>query len=201
MAAGDEFDERPRTRDPARKQRLLEAAADLVARRGYHAVSISDIGAAAGVTGAAVYRHFASKAAMLVALFDRVIDGLLDQASAIVAAEDDQRDLGLLVRGQVEFAIDERELLQVYSREIHNLPEEDRRRLRCKQRRYLEAWVRLVVDLRADVTDVEARALVHAAIGAIQSSLYYENALPRQDLRELLITAGLAVLGTNPREG
>jgi AcrR family transcriptional regulator len=197
VCPGDEFDERPRTRDPERKQRLLAAAADLVARRGYHAVGISDIGAAAGVTGAAVYRHFVSKAALLVALFDRVIDGLLEQAGAIVAAGGDRQDavLALLVRGQVDFAMNERELLQVYSREIHNLPADDRRRLRRKQRHYLEEWVHLVVESRADLTDTEARTLVHAAIGAIQSSLYYESGLSTQDLRRLLTAAGLAVLG------
>jgi AcrR family transcriptional regulator len=63
-----------RTRDPARKERILAAAADLVASSGYHAVSMADIGAAAGITGSGIYRHFASKSALLVALFDQAID-------------------------------------------------------------------------------------------------------------------------------
>ena len=58
-----------RTRDPARKERILAAAADLVASSGYHAVSMADIGAAAGITGSGIYRHFASKSALLVALW------------------------------------------------------------------------------------------------------------------------------------
>ena len=66
----------PRTRDPQRKQKILASAADLVARQGYHAASMADIGSAAGVTGSAIYRHFDSKSAVLVALFDRVIDRL-----------------------------------------------------------------------------------------------------------------------------
>lgn len=71
-----------RTRDPARKERILAAAADLVARHGYHAVSMADIGAVAGITGAGIYRHFDSKSAVLVALFDRVIDGLVREEQA-----------------------------------------------------------------------------------------------------------------------
>jgi AcrR family transcriptional regulator len=73
-----------RTRDPSHKERILAVAADLVARHGYHEVSMADIGAAAGITGSGLYRHFASKSALLVALFDRAIDGLLRDEMRIV---------------------------------------------------------------------------------------------------------------------
>jgi len=73
-----------RTRDPARKERILLAAADLIALKGYHTVSIMDLGAAAGITGSAIYRHFGSKSAVLVELFDRVIDALLRDAQETV---------------------------------------------------------------------------------------------------------------------
>jgi AcrR family transcriptional regulator len=134
-------------------------------------VGMADIGAAAGVTGPAVYRHFESKSAVLVALFDRVIDSLLDNASRIVDETDEVSvALTLLVRDQVTFAIEDREVLQVYMNEINNLPDEDRRRLRRKQRLYLEEWVHVLGELRPELSDAEARALVHAAVGVIQSS-------------------------------
>ena len=72
--------ETPRTRDPARKHKILLAAADLVARNGFNSVSMSEIGAASGITGSAIYRHFDSKSAVLVELFDSAIDQLLDDA-------------------------------------------------------------------------------------------------------------------------
>lgn len=185
-----------RTRDPARKERILAAAADLVARKGYHAVGMADIGAAAGVTGSAIYRHFESKSAVLVALFDRVIDALLSNASTIVEqAADERAALTLLVRDQVRFAIDDREVLVVYMREINNLPAEDRRRLRRKQRLYLEEWVHVLGELRSDLRDPEARALVHAAIGVIQSVLHYRSELPDERLAELITGAAHAALG------
>jgi AcrR family transcriptional regulator len=186
----------PRTRDPARKERILAAAADLVARNGYHAVSMADIGAAAGVTGSAIYRHFESKSAVLVALFDRVIDGLLRDEQQIVQQVTDLRAALLqLIEGQVEFVVADRELAQVYHNEINNLPEDDRRRLRRKQRLYLEEWVHLLDELRTDLTDTEARVTVHAAIGAIQSILFHSNSLPENRLRWLLVSAARAVLG------
>src|SRR6266436_8783688 len=85
-------DQRPqdqRRRDPRRRQRILSAAADLVAERGYHEVGMADIGAAAGITGSAIYRHFDGKSAVLVAMFDHVIDDLSGEASEIVASGGD----------------------------------------------------------------------------------------------------------------
>lgn len=185
-----------RTRDPARKERILAAAADLVAGNGYHAVSMADIGAAAGITGSGIYRHFESKSAVLVALFDRVIDGLLRDEERIVDEISDLRAaLRRLIDGQVDFVVAERELAQVYHHEIANLPEEDQRRLRRKQRLYLEEWVHIVGELRDDLTDTDARVLVHAAIGAIQSALFHSVGLPEDQLRRRLTEAACAVLG------
>ena len=182
----------PRTRDPARKEKILSAAADLVAHNGFHAVSMADIGAAAGITGSGIYRHFESKSAVLVALFDGVIDGLLRDSSKTVAGEPDLRSaMGELIA----FVVEERELAQVYYHEVHNLPADDQSRLRRKQRRYLEEWVHLLHEIRPALSDTEARALVHAAIGAIQSTLFHNGGLSTDRLRELLTGAARATLG------
>lgn len=185
-----------RVRDPDRKERILVAAAELVARHGYHSVSMADIGAAAGIVGSGVYRHFASKVAVLVALLERVMERLLSNAADIVlSAADDRTALAALVRDQIDFAIDDRRLLQVYQREIHNLPEEDRRRLRRMQRHYIEEWVHVLTGLRPDLTDAEARTVVHAAIGAIQSVIYYNSGLSREPLIAVLAGVADAALG------
>jgi AcrR family transcriptional regulator len=186
----------PRTRDPARKERILAAAADLIALNGYHTVSMTDLGAAAGITGSAIYRHFGSKSAVLVELFDRVIDALLRDAQETVLNQDDlQKALTHLIAGQVEFVVADRALAQVYHHEVNNLPHEDRRRLRRKQRLYVEEWVHLLAELRSNLTDAEARAVVHAAIAAIQSALFHSVGPPEDRLRQLLSEAAAAVLG------
>ena len=48
------------------RQRLLRAAADVFAERGYDGTRVADIAAAAGVSNGAMYAHFASKAELLV---------------------------------------------------------------------------------------------------------------------------------------
>jgi AcrR family transcriptional regulator len=189
-----------RTRDPARKQRILTAAADLVARYGFSAVSMEDIGGAVGITASAIYRHYDSKTAVLVAMFDRVIDRLLSEGQQVAADKQaDPRDaLGRLIDGQIDFVVDDRDVAQVYFREIANLPEDDRRSLRRKQRLYLEEWVHLLTELRPGLDDTAARTLVHCAIGAIQSTLQHSAGLPEERLRKLLRQSAIAVLTAGP---
>jgi AcrR family transcriptional regulator len=49
------------------RARLLRAAADVFAARGYDGTRVADIAAAAGVSNGALYAHFGSKAELLVA--------------------------------------------------------------------------------------------------------------------------------------
>jgi AcrR family transcriptional regulator len=185
-----------RTRDPERKQRILQAAAELLSRNGFHAVSLADIGTEAGITGPGVYRHFDSKAAILVALFDDVIDGLRSQEREILDSTTDLAEaLDQLIAGQLGFVVGKRQLAQVYYNEIRNLPEKDQVRLRRKQRLYLEEWVHLVGELDPESDDAAVRARVHAAIGAIQSTLFHNVGLPEDRLRTVLARAARAVLG------
>ena len=57
-----------RARSKQRRAEIMSAAAALFAQRGFHGVSIDDIGAAAGLSGPGIYRHFPSKEAVLAVL-------------------------------------------------------------------------------------------------------------------------------------
>jgi AcrR family transcriptional regulator len=186
-------------RDPGRRERILAAAAELAARRGFHTIGMADIGAEAGIVGSGIYRHFGSKDAILVALLDRVMARLQDGAATIIAeAVDDRSALSALVRDHIHVALEDRSVLAVYHREIHNLPEEDRRRLRRLQRHYIEDWVHVLAPLRRDLADGELRLAVHAAIGAIQSTLFFRSGLAPERLAELLDRMAHACLGVEP---
>jgi AcrR family transcriptional regulator len=153
-----------------RRARLLDATAELVAERGFHAVGIADIGAAAGVSGSAIYRHFSSKHEILVALLDNVVDGLLAQATAIAHEHDDPDPcLDTLVRAHIAFALRDRAVIRVYSQEINHLPAEDRRRIRRTQRDYAAVWSAVLAELRPDLDAEVARARVHAAFGLLNA--------------------------------
>ncbi|GLZ51301.1 TetR/AcrR family transcriptional regulator [Actinomycetospora sp. NBRC 106378] len=188
---------RPRRRDPARKDRILAAAAELVARHGYHAVGMADIGAAAGIVGSGIYRHFGSKSALLSALLEQLMGEMQSSAAAAVAEAADDRDaLERLVVNHVRFAIEDRRLLQVYYREAHHLPEEDLRRLRRAQRHYVEEWVIVLAPLRRELSDAELRVVVHGALGTTQAVLFHHSGLPADRLAEMLVGMARSVLGS-----
>lgn len=190
---------RRRRPDPERRERILSAAAALTARRGFHTIGMADIGAEAGIVGSGVYRHFTSKDAILVALLDRVMERLQKGAAAILAAAPDDRSaLSGLVRDHIAVAIEDRTVLAVYHREVHNLPEEERRRLRRLQRHYVEDWVHVLAPLRPDLADGELRLAVHAAVGAIQSTLFFRSGLAHERLATLLDEMAHACLGVAP---
>jgi AcrR family transcriptional regulator len=185
--------------DPGRRERILAAAASLGAARGFHTVGMADIGAEAGIVGSGIYRHFDSKDAILVALLDRVMARLQDGAATILADPgEDHEHLSALVRDHIAVSIEDRSILAVYHREIHNLPAEDRRRLRRLQRHYVEEWVHVLAPLRRDLADGEVRLAVHAAIGAIQSTLFFRSGLPAERLTALLDEMTHACLGVAP---
>src|SRR3954463_3542383 len=62
----------------SRREQILAAAAELFARHGFHGVGIDDIGAAVGISGPALYRHFRSKDAMLGEMLTAISEVLLD---------------------------------------------------------------------------------------------------------------------------
>ncbi|HEV7468515.1 MAG TPA: TetR/AcrR family transcriptional regulator [Pseudonocardia sp.] len=185
-----------RRRDPGRRERILAAAAELAARRGFHTVGMADIGAEAGIVGSGIYRHFDSKDAILIALLDGVMSRLQAGAGEILTSgADDRTALSALIRDHIRVAIQDRTVLAVYHREIHNLPEDERRRLRRAQRHYIEEWVHVLAPLRRDLADGELRLAVHAAVGAIQSTLFFRSGLAPERLAELLDEMAHACLG------
>ena len=170
-----------------RRERLLNATAELVAEHGFHSVGIADIGAAAGVSGAAIYRHFENKNELLVALFDRVVDELLIGAREVVRDAVRPEDaLDDLIRAHVAFALRDRAIIAVYGQEANNLPAEDRRRLRRNQRLYAQLWEDVVAEVRPELTDDARRATVHAAFGVLNSVADFDARLADDELGELL---------------
>lgn len=187
-----------RKRDPERKARIMEAVADLIVHHGYRGVSMADIGERVGISAAAIYRHFHNKDALLVAVFDRSIDQLLeDERRTRQLFADPREALTDLVARQIDFVVDEREFARIYHGEADQLPEEDRRRLRRKQRAYLDEWEAVLVEVRPALSTTDARTIIHAVIGAIQAPLFHRLETPPDRLKHLLTEMAHAVLGVS----
>ncbi|MFE7838783.1 TetR/AcrR family transcriptional regulator [Streptomyces sp. NPDC057474] len=77
-----------RTDAPTRREQILKEAARLFAERGFHGVGVDEIGAAVGISGPGLYRHFAGKDAMLAELLVGISGQLLTGAKRRVAEAD-----------------------------------------------------------------------------------------------------------------
>ncbi|MEE2569423.1 TetR/AcrR family transcriptional regulator [Pseudarthrobacter sp. J64] len=154
-----------------RRQALLSAAASLFAREGFNRVSIEDLGAAAGVSGPAVYRHFPGKQAVLGALLLSVSHDLLDGGHAVVAAAGSPgAALEQLVAFQLDFALNQPDVIRVQDRDFSNLSAGDQAEVRHLQRQYVEVWVEVLGAIHPNVDIAELRMRAHAAFGLINST-------------------------------
>lgn len=168
-------DETPRTergRQKAdRRAAILAAAAARFAERGYAGVTIEDLGAAVGISGPAVYRHFPGKSAVLAAILEGASATLLEGAERVLGeAPDAASALRSLIRFHVDFALHEADVIVVQDRELEQLDADARHEVRSLQRRYVEHWVDTLARLRPDRAETELRFRAHAAFGLLNST-------------------------------
>ena len=170
-----------------RRELLLQAAADLFAQRGYHAVGIDDIGEAAGISGPGVYRHFASKQALLQALNDLAVARMLE---AVRSAQ----DLEAMVDLHVDFVVREARLIKVWLREQWALDKEARRASTGQLRIYEKVWREALAPRRPDWSADRVALVVSSVLGMLNTTSHIESSLPATDRRETLTALALAAL-------
>ena len=183
---------------PSRREQILQAAAQLFAERGSRAVGVDDVGAAVGVTGPAIYRHFASKDAMLAEMLLRISERLLEGGTRCVAEAGDDVDAQLraLIAFQVDFALTNPALITVQDRDLGSLAEEDAGQVRRLQRRYVEVWVDVLGRLHRTTDVATCRARAHAVFGQINSTPHSAGRLGRPAMARLLSEMAWAAANT-----
>jgi AcrR family transcriptional regulator len=161
----------PRQWSPPRSRRdeILEAASRLFRQHGYHGVGIDEIGEAAGIAGPTVYGNYAGKADILVDAIDRAISTVealtnqaLDQAGS--AREAFRLFAGLFA----ETVMGNLDIVVVAGRETGALPAADRARVARAQADFRQRWAAVLGELRPDLTQPEARALLAASFAAVE---------------------------------
>ncbi len=157
-----------------RQEQLRREAARMFAAYGYHGVSIEDLGASVGISGPAVYKHFASKDALLAALLVGISEDLLQNGRVEVAgASCADEALERLVDKHLEFSLTEPDLIRVQDRDLASLGQSDEQQVRRLQRAYLELWVD---QLTPPLTRDQARARAHAVFGLLNATPHVRDA-------------------------
>ena len=154
-----------------RRLQLLSAAERLFAERGFLAVRLEDIGAAAGVSGPAIYRHFPNKESLLVELLVGISTRLLAGARDVRArSADGTAALDDLIDFHLDFALGEPDLIRIQDRDLAHLPEAAEKQVRKAQRQYVEVWVGVLRELNPKLAEADARLTAHAIFGLLNST-------------------------------
>ncbi len=183
-----------------RRAAILEAASSLFSTRGYADTGIDEIGRAAGVTGPAVYRHYASKEDLLVAVLQRAVDhaaAIPPRARAEATSPEDALDR--LVDETVTACIEERSLTALYWQQSHLLPEGPRTTIERAQRDMIDEYAEVLRGVRPELTPSDARMAVHGAASLMRSVAQRETSLDEVRLHRLMVSmARAALLGADP---
>ena len=182
------------TAPTTRREEILRTAAELFARRGFHGVSVADLGAACGMSGPALYKHFASKDAVLAEMLVSISEELLQEGRRrVLAADSPSAALTSLIAWHTDFALANTSLIVVQDRDWSSLPDDARERVRALQRSYVDLWADQLRQLQR-LTVKQAQARVHATFGLLNSTPH-SAFLSREEMAAVLHEMAGSALG------
>lgn len=181
----------------SRDRQILDSAAELFHEKGFHGASVDELGRRAGLSGPALYRHFAGKNEILAALFNLAMDELLGAASR-PESMDPRADLEGLIRHHVTFTIGNRHLVNVYQREARSLVDPWRRQFDRRRKDYVLRWEHHVSRRYERAVAMEVSVATQACLGLIFSITTWPSGALRDhgvdDLVVRLATSSLEAL-------
>ena len=158
---------------PSRRDIILDAAMRLFCERGFHGVSMDDIGEAVGISGPTIYSHYESKLDVLAAAHERA------SVRTWVAVQDAARDatsasdaLNRLAAAQLRVAADHNDLIVVTSRELAPVGPADQERLAARAAEIVDVWIAVVGELRPDLGRSELRAVLTGVFPLMNQTAY-----------------------------
>ena len=178
----------------SRREQLLTSAIQLIDEHGYQSVNMTELGAAVGITGPSIYKHYPAKADLLVAALVRGHDRLqAGMTQALSRAENPQQALDLLVRAQIAYAEENKSLIGILISERDQLPERERQRVYRAQRDVLDTWVRVLDEAYPGLSPAEARITINVVFAIINNMVRTRRMAARPDLDEQLARLTMAI--------
>ncbi len=186
-------------------QRLLDAAAEVFARLGFHAATVDDVAEAAGYTKGAVYANFAGKEALFLALLDRHLDDQLAQVDQLVgAASDSDLHAGLRDASTTQMAAGESFgllMLEFWLYAARDAPARAALAARYQRMRDRLAGVIVERDAARGIAGSRAPNEVAALVLALDAGLFLQHLIdPDAITPDLRANALSAVIGSAARD-
>lgn len=198
MSSAGAADPARRTRPRDRSERIIEVATARFCEAGYHAVSLDEIGEAVGITGPAVYRHFDSKDALLLAVVDRMVERYGASYRAAIASEATANGrVRALVAATIGPQVDEQSFWSLALAELRHLPRASVRDLQRAADAAAQLWLDPLAELHPALGPSEVRFMLEVGGGLAASLVYYEPQLSTPRLTDLFTRMLLAAYGVD----
>ena len=175
---------------------ILDAAAEVFARHGYHAASIREITRAARLSLAGLYHYVGGKQELLFLVLDRGLDTLLDMlAHALSEARTPETRLLALVRTHLEFGYAHPSALRVINRDWEMLALPQRGEIAAKRRAYIEQGLGVLAALDPhDRPGEELYSATNLLLGMLNGIASGPFVRSRDDARALAAQVGALFL-------
>ncbi|MBC2639042.1 MULTISPECIES: TetR/AcrR family transcriptional regulator [unclassified Rhodococcus (in: high G+C Gram-positive bacteria)] len=155
----------------ANRDRVLQVAAELFAKSGYHGTGISDLGTAVGLGRGALYHYIGSKEAILYEISSRQLAQMNTIADELALSEaDPEKRLRGLARALMRNIAEHRAEWTVFFREYHALTDERRDRIIAERERYESHWRNAV---EQGIRDGQFRALPRLMVKGLLGMFNY----------------------------
>ncbi|NKY32398.1 TetR/AcrR family transcriptional regulator [Nocardia speluncae] len=151
----------------SRRERIIQESARLFAERGYPAVSVEDIGEAAGILGPSVYHYFPSKQQILHTLIHRVYEWM---TFGLVTAGETGEPNEAVVRMTdfyVSFALRFPDLTGIAVTEALYLGEAEAETLRRIRFEFVTEWADLLTTSRPEISPSTAAQIIEIVLALV----------------------------------
>jgi AcrR family transcriptional regulator len=181
----------PTLRAPTRgsaRDRIVAAATELFANRGYESTSVQEVVEAARVTKGAMYHWFGSKSELLTSIYRELLAEQTARLEAIAAGDGPARDrLRAAALDLIDHICAHPEELTVWARSRHLLDDEQAATARAERRHYHQILRDLIRqaqhagDVRGDLSATVASHVFLSAVGTMHTWFSPEGPLGRRE--------------------
>jgi AcrR family transcriptional regulator len=178
-----------------RREQLIAVAAELFLHHSYDAITVEMISARAGISGPGLYRHFQNKQALLIAVLEEPTQAVHEAARRIAeTTTEPEAAIVEMVESHIRLILQGPPSTLIFTKNEHALPEHDRRRIRREMALYAEEWVSVLIPLRPDLSEPEARLLTQGVFSMLNTAATLRKGLDEESIFSTMRQAALRAL-------
>lgn len=172
------------------RDRIVDAAIELFATRGYQAIGLRDLAGHLGLQAGSLYHHIENKQALLFEIIESALSDLLaDTQRKVKRSRTSGEGLVGFVQTFVAFNMSDRNRLALVTRESVNLCNEHRQQILALEQAYVKLLSQLISQqCGADLPrQADLNLLTHAVLGMLYGHAQWQDLnVPQQQLSQAL---------------